>query len=79
MADSDSDSNFQMEPTVFSSEDILDKSVSTPTVSICGTSTDNTIYLADTDFFSEDSLLPAIDTITDETLDTKWSENCSLF
>ena len=50
MADCDSDSNVQMEPTVFTSEDILNRCVCTPTGStISATSTADTIYLGDID------------------------------
>ena len=56
MADSDSDSNVQMEPTVFTSEDILNRCVWTPTGSISATSTADTIYLGDIGIDSSDTI-----------------------
>ena len=56
MVDSDSDSNVQMEPTVFTSEDILNRCVCTPTRSISDTSTADTIYLDDISIDSSDTI-----------------------
>ena len=56
MADNDNHYNVQMEPTVFTSEDILNRCVCTPTRSISDTSTADTIYLDDISIDSSDTI-----------------------
>ena len=56
MADNDNHYNVQREPTVFTSEDILNRCVCTPTRSISDTSTADTINLDEISIDSSDTI-----------------------
>ena len=76
MADNDNHYNVQMEPTVFTSEDILNRCVCTPTRSISDTSTADTIYLDDISIDSSDTIRndPLQDPLQEESPDLEIDE-----
>ena len=76
MADNDNHYNVQMEPTVFTSEDILNRCVCTPTRSISDTSTADTIYLDDLSIDSSDTIRndPLQDPLQEESPDLEIDE-----